>query len=274
MNIRTILLTIGIMTISATASAQKVFDIDLWPNGPKEKSMDREDTARVRVFLPEENRNTRRAVVICPGGGYSHLAMQHEGYDWATFFNKEGIAAIVLKYRMPHGKYEVPISDAEEAMRLVRQHSAEWRINPDDVGIMGSSAGGHLASTIATHSVKEAKPNFQILFYPVISMNPEFTHRGSHDNLLGEKPRKKREIEYSNDMQVSRTTPRAWIALSFNDDVVMPINGSNYYTELYKHDVPACIHVYPTGGHGWGFRSSFDYHIEMLLELKAWLKSF
>lgn len=274
MNIRTILLTIGIMTISATASAQKVFDIDLWPNGPKEKSVDREDTARVRVFLPEENRNTRRAVVICPGGGYSHLAMQHEGYDWAAFFNKEGIAAIVLKYRMPHGKYEVPISDAEEAMRLVRQHSAEWRINPDDVGIMGSSAGGHLASTIATHSVKEAKPNFQILFYPVISMNPEFTHRGSHDNLLGEKPRKKREIEYSNDMQVSRTTPRAWIALSFNDDVVMPINGSNYYTELYKHDVPACIHVYPTGGHGWGFRSSFDYHIEMLLELKAWLKSF
>ena len=274
MNIRTILLTIGIMTISATASAQKVFDIDLWPNGPKEKSVDREDTARVRVFLPEEDRNTRRAVVICPGGGYSHLAMEHEGYDWATFFNKEGIAAIVLKYRMPHGKYEVPISDAEEAMRLVRQHSAEWRINPDDVGIMGSSAGGHLASTIATHSVKEAKPNFQILFYPVISMNPEFTHRGSHDNLLGEKPRKKREIEYSNDMQVSRTTPRAWIALSFNDDVVMPINGSNYYTELYKHDVPACIHVYPTGGHGWGFRSSFDYHIEMLLELKAWLKSF
>lgn len=274
MNIKTILLTIGIMSVSASASAQKVFNIDLWPNGPKEKSVDREDTARVRVFLPAENKNTRRAVVICPGGGYSHLAIEHEGYDWATFFNQEGIAAIVLKYRMPHGKYEVPISDAEEAIKLVREHSAEWRINPDDVGIMGFSAGGHLASTIATHSVKDAKPNFQILFYPVISMNPEFTHRGSHDNLLGEKPRKKREIEFSNDMQVSRTTPRAWIALSFNDDVVMPINGSNYYTELYKHDVPACIHVYPTGGHGWGFRSSFDYHIEMLLELKAWLKSF
>ncbi len=274
MNIKTILLTIGIMSLSASASAQKVFNIDLWPNGPKEKSVDREDTARVRVFLPAENKNTRRAVVICPGGGYSHLAIEHEGYDWATFFNQEGIAAIVLKYRMPHGKYEVPISDAEEAIKLVRERSAEWRINPDDVGIMGFSAGGHLASTIATHSVKDAKPNFQILFYPVISMNPEFTHRGSHDNLLGEKPRKKREIEFSNDMQVSRTTPRAWIALSFNDDVVMPINGSNYYTELYKHDVPACIHVYPTGGHGWGFRSSFDYHIEMLLELKAWLKSF
>ena len=190
MNIKTILLTIGIMSLSASASAQKVFDIDLWPNGPKEKSVDREDTARVRVFLPAENKNTRRAVVICPGGGYSHLAIEHEGYDWATFFNQEGIAAIVLKYRMPHGKYEVPISDAEEAIKLVRERSAEWRINPDDVGIMGFSAGGHLASTIATHSVKDAKPNFQILFYPVISMNPEFTHRGSHDNLLGEKPRK------------------------------------------------------------------------------------
>ena len=274
MNIKTILLTIGIITTSVTASAQKVFDIDLWPNGPEVKSTDREDTARVRVFLPAENRNTRRAVVICPGGGYSHMAIEHEGYDWATFFNQEGIAVIVLKYRMPHGKYEVPISDAEEAMRLVRRNADEWRINPSDVGIMGSSAGGHLASTIATHSTGTTKPDFQILFYPVISMNPEFTHRGSHDNLLGEKPRKKREVEFSNDLQVSRLTPRAWIALSFNDDVVMPINGSNYYTELYKHDVPASIHVYPTGGHGWGFRSSFEYHIEMLLELKAWLKSF
>lgn len=274
MNIRTILTSIGIMAITATASAQKVFDIDLWPNGPQVKSADREDTARVRVFLPAEGKNTRRAVVICPGGGYSHLAIEHEGYDWATFFNQEGIAAIVLKYRMPHGKYEVPISDAEEAMKLVRERSAEWRINPDDVGIMGFSAGGHLASTIATHSVKSAKPNFQILFYPVISMNPEFTHRGSHDNFLGEKPRKKLEVEYSNDAQVSRMTPRAWMALSFNDDVVMPINGSNYYTELYKHDVPASLHIYPTGGHGWGFRYSFEYHIEMLLELKSWLKSF
>lgn len=274
MNIKTILLTIGIMSVSASASAQKVFDIDLWPNGPKEKSVDREDTARVRVFLPAENKNTRRAVVICPGGGYSHLAIEHEGYDWATFFNQEGIAAIVLKYRMPHGKYEVPISDAEEAIKLVRERSAEWRINPDDVGIMGFSAGGHLASTIATHSVKDAKPDFQILFYPVITMDPAFTHQGSHDNLLGKDAKKKTEDKYSSDMQVTRVTPRAFIALSDDDHAVVPANGVNYYVECYRHDVPASLHVYPSGGHGWGIRDSFKYHVEMELELRAWLQSF
>jgi acetyl esterase/lipase len=266
------------MSVSASASAQKVFNIDLWPNGPKEKSVDREDTARVRVFLPAENKNTRRAVVICPGGGYSHLAIEHEGYDWATFFNQEGIAAIVLKYRMPHGKYEVPISDAEEAIKLVRERSAEWRINPDDVGIMGFSAGGHLASTIATHSVKDAKPNFQILFYPVITMDPSFTHKGSHDNLLGTNHSKKEmrrlEADYSNDLRVNRTTPRAFIALSDDDKAVPAANGFSYYEYLYKHDVPASIHIYPTGGHGWGYRESFTYHYQMIFELKGWLESF
>jgi acetyl esterase/lipase len=278
MNIKTILLTIGIMSVSASASAQKVFNIDLWPNGPKEKSVDREDTARVRVFLPAENKNTRRAVVICPGGGYSHLAIEHEGYDWATFFNQEGIAAIVLKYRMPHGKYEVPISDAEEAIKLVRERSAEWRINPDDVGIMGFSAGGHLASTIATHSVKDAKPNFQILFYPVITMDPSFTHRGSHDNLFGKghskRELKKLEQQYSNDQQVTRATPRTFIALSDDDSGVLPMNGVSFYQECYRHDVPAVLHVYPSGGHGWGLRSSFPFHAEMMMELKAWLQNF
>lgn len=108
-------------------------------------------------------------MVICPGGGYQHLAMDHEGYDWAPFFNNMGIAAIVLKYRMPNGDKEVPISDAEEAIKLVRRNASNWNINPDDVGIMGSSAGGHLASTIATHAAKDARPDFQILFYPVIT---------------------------------------------------------------------------------------------------------
>lgn len=259
---------------STVVMAQKPFDVDLWPKKPQVKSEDHSDTARVRVFLPNAKEATGRAVVICPGGGYQHLAMEHEGYDWATFFNQEGIAVIVLKYRMPHGNPKVPVSDAEEAIRLVRRNSGNWHINPNDVGIMGSSAGGHLASTIATHAEKDAKPNFQILFYPVITMMPDITHGGSHNNLLGKEPKKNLEREYSSDLQVSRVTPRAWIALSDDDHGVLPANGVNYYLELYRHDVPASLHVYPKGGHGWGFRSSFLYHIEMLLDLKSWLKSF
>ena len=139
---------------------------------------------------------------------------------------------------------------------------------------MGFSAGGHLASTIATHSVKDAKPNFQILFYPVITMDPAFTHKGSHDNFLGASARKKKEQEYSNDAQVTRATPRAFIALSDDDEVVVPANGFNYYLECYRHDVPASLHIYPSGGHGWGIRDSFKYHLEMELELRAWLRSF
>ena len=254
--------------------AQKPADFALWPEGAPHQSNDADDQAMIRVYLPDKKVATGRAVVICPGGGYEGLAMDHEGNDWASFFNQEGIAAFVLKYRMPHGNRFVPIEDAEEAMRWVRRNAENFNVKPDQVGIMGSSAGGHLASTIATHAPKEAMPDFQILFYPVITMMPDITHKGSHDNFLGGGARKKEERDYSNDTQVTRVTPRAWIALSDDDHVVLPANGLNYYTELYRHDVPASLHIYPSGGHGWGFRSDFQFHLEMLLELKAWLKSF
>lgn len=254
---------------TATAFAAEPFDINLWPKKAPNSNGIKNDTARVRVFLPDARHATGRAVLVCPGGAYINLAMQHEGYDWAPFFNDMGIATIVLKYRMPHGNREVPFSDAEEAMRLIRRNAKEWNINPDDVGIMGFSAGGHLASTIATHSKDDAKPNFQILFYPVITMMPGFTHMGSHDNLLGKDPKKKIEQLYCNDLQVTRATPRACIMLSDDDHVVLPCNGVNYYTECFRHDVPASLYVYPSGGHGWGILPSFKYHIEMLLDLKA-----
>lgn len=274
MTLKKLLFAAAMLALSLNMSARQSYEINLWPNGPAVKSSDAGDTAKVKVFLPEKKSATGRAVVICPGGGYQHLAMNHEGYDWAPFFNNMGIAAIVLKYRMPHGEKDVPISDAEEAIRLVRRNAANWNINPDDVGIMGSSAGGHLASTVATHAAKDARPDFQILFYPVITMMPDITHKGSHDNLLGSNARKKDENSYSNDLHVSRMTPRAFIALSDDDRVVLPANGVNYYIELYRHDVPATLHVYPSGGHGWGNRDSFKYHNEMQLELKAWLRSF
>jgi acetyl esterase/lipase len=258
------------------ASAQQV--INLWPNGAPNSNGDDSDKAELTVLLPDAKKATGRAIVCCPGGAYSHLAMQHEGTDWQWFFNNQGIALFVLKYRMPRGNYQVPISDAEEAIRLVRRNAKEWNINPNDVGIMGFSAGGHLASTIATHCKGEVKPDFQILFYPVITMVSGFTHKGSHDNFLGKdlskKEQKRLEQEFSNDMQVTRATPRAFIALSDDDHGVLPSNGVNYYVECFRHDVPASLHVYPTGGHGWGYRESFPYHMEMLLELKAWLTTF
>lgn len=268
------LLMIVSTSIAMTATAQQGLTQDLWPSGAPNTNGNATDTARVSIFLPDAKKATGRAVVICPGGGYGFLAMQHEGTDWAPFFNRQGIAVVVLKYRMPRGNYEVPISDAEEAIRLIRRNAKKWNIDPKQVGIMGSSAGGHLASTVATHAKGDAAPNFQILFYPVITMDPAYTHQGSHDNLLGKNPKKKTERLFSNELQVTRATPRAFITLSDDDDVVQPANGVNYYLECCRHDVPATLHVYPTDGHGWGYRESFSYHLEMVLELKAWLATF
>ena len=228
----------------------------------------------LRVFLPAPELATGRAVVACPGGGYSGLAVNHEGYDWAPYFNKQGIALIVLKYRMPKGDRTLPISDAEAAMKMVRDSADVWNLNPNDIGLMGSSAGGHLASTIATHAPEALRPNFQILFYPVITMDKSFTHMGSHDNLLGKDASADLEKEFSNEKQVTKETPRAFIVYSDDDKVVPPANGVNYYLALNKKGVPSVLHIYPTGGHGWGIREDFLYKSEMQNELTSWLRSF
>ena len=228
----------------------------------------------LRVFLPAPELATGRAVVACPGGGYSGLAVNHEGYDWAPYFNKQGIALIVLKYRMPKGDRTLPISDAEAAMKMVRDSADVWNLNPNDIGIMGSSAGGHLASTIATHAPEALRPNFQILFYPVITMDKSFTHMGSHDKLLGNDASADLENVLSNVKQVTKETPRAFIVYSDDDKVVPPANGVNYYLALNKKGVPSVLHIYPTGGHGWGIREDFLYKSEMQNELTSWLRSF
>ena len=270
-----------LMVITATAlpaSAQKGTTYNLWANGAPNTNGVATDTAKVTIYLPNKKKATGRAVVICPGGGYGFLAIDHEGHDWAPFFNSQGIAVIVLKYRMPHGNPTIPMSDAKEALHMVRRNAANWNIDPNQVGIMGFSAGGHLASIVATLTTGEDAPNFQILMYPVITMMPDHTHRGSHDNFLGtehsKKQMKRLEQQYSSDLQVTRVTPRAFVALSDDDDLVMPTNGVSFYTECLRHDVPASLYVYPTGGHGWGYRESFDHHYEMVFNLKAWLQSF
>ena len=270
-----LLLSLLLLTaLAVQAASPRTFDINLWPDGPKTSNGDAKDQAKMMVFLPDEKKATGRAVVICPGGGYRKLSMQNEGTDWAPFFNEQGIAVAVLKYRMPHGHCTVPAEDAEEAMRIVRRHAGEWHINKNDVGIMGFSAGGHLASTVATHATGDAAPDFQILFYPVVTMEPGTTHQGSYDNLLGKNPKRKLVNEYCNEQHVSKHTPKAFLALASDDQTVSPLNSTAYYEALHQHGVPATMHIYRSGGHGFGMRQAFAYHLEMLLELKAWLRSF
>ena len=274
MKLHKIILLVGITLLTTTANAQQTFDVNLYNMLPEHSNGDLSDTAKVKVFLPDERDATGRAVIICPGGGYSMLGIKHEGYDWAEFFQDMGIAAIVLKYRMPHGNPGIPIEDAEQAMKLVRINATGWKINRNDIGIMGFSAGGHLAATLATQSRGDAKPDFQILFYPVISMTEGFGHDGTMINFLGNNPSKRDQKKYSADLNVSRVTPRAFIALSDDDDTVPPSNGVNYYMELYRNGVHASLHVYPSGGHGWGSKIGFRFHQEMMMDFKAWLKSF
>ncbi len=248
--------------LSAFAQTARKFTVNITPDG----------ASNMQVFLPANP--SGRVVVGCPGGGYTHLSMQNEGTDWADYFNNQGIAYCVLKYRMPGGDRTLPMGDAQNAIRMVRDSASVWSVNPYDVGIMGFSAGGHLASTTATHAPIEARPNFQILFYPVISMDERITHKGSVVGFLGDGRSNENLVrEYSNDKQVRKhETPPAIIIMASDDRAVPPLtNGLPYYTALRKAGIPASIHIYPSGGHGFGFKSTFAYHEQMVDELSAWL---
>ncbi len=277
-----ILLALFAFCERSNAENKQPIDIALWENGPAEKNYDEGagyDENRqiyqpsIRIFLPE-GKNTGRAVIVCPGGAYYRLAYDHEGYAYADYFKHQGIALIVLKYRMPHGNHKVPMSDLCEAMRIVKSHATEWGINPDDIGVMGFSAGGHLASTFATHYPAELKPAFQILIYPVISMDSDITHLGSRENLIGNQPDPQLVDYYSNENHVTDESPRAFIALSGDDSAVPPENSLRYYTALLRHKVPASLHIYPSGDHGWGYNESFRFKKAVHDELADWLRSF
>lgn len=273
-------LSISIMLFSATLFAQKPIEIKVWPNGAPnsngittaEKQIDESRVSDVTVPTLTIYRSAKpngMAIVACPGGGYVRLATAHEGHDMAAWFNAQGITFAVLKYRMPNTHHDVPLSDALQAIRIMKQHAEEWGYNK--VGIMGSSAGGHLASTAATHFTEDSRPDFQILFYPVVSMvNP--THQGSKDNLLGKTPSQEMLNLYSNEKQVTPQTPPAFIMHSSDDKAVPVSNSIDYYTTLVKNGVSASLHIYPIGGHGWGFRDNFIYKRQWTGELEKWLR--
>lgn len=263
-----------LLILTTNLFAQKPIEILLWADSaPTDNELKgEENTPTLTVYLPSNGNG--KAIVMCPGGGYSHLAMNHEGHDMAQWFNAQGIVYAVLKYRMPNGHCDVPLSDAEQAMRIVREHAKEWKIDSDKIGIMGASAGGHLASTLATHYSSElTKPNFQILLYPVITMIEGITHSGSRNNLIGNAAAgSEKEVMFCNEKQVNSQTPVAFIALSSDDKVVPPANSINYYTALLQNNIPASLHIYPIGGHGWGFNDSFPYKRQWTEELEKWIR--
>ena len=263
MKMKKIILTSLLAAVSLAAGAQtaREFTLPLTPDG----------AAQLVVYLPENP--TGRAVVCCPGGGYAVLSNTHEGAAWHEYFNGKGIAFALVNYRIPHGDRTLPISDAEQAMRTMRDSAGVWHINPRDIGIMGSSAGGHLASTIATHTPYETRPDFQILIYPVITMGPG-THQGSLDGLLGEEQNNPDLVRlYSNELQVKKhMTPPAIILLANDDALVPPVpNAIAYYTAMRELGNSCSLHIYPSGGHGFGYMPFFAYREQMLSDLTAWL---
>lgn len=235
----------------------------------------------LEIYLPEEEKASCAAVIICPGGGYSVIVYQGEGINTAKEFAKNGVAAFVLKYRLPHdstmlNKTIGPLQDVQQAIKLVRENASKWRIDSNKVGVMGFSAGGHLAATGATQfstpyiensNATNLRPDFQILVYPVISMQDSLTHKDSRKNLLGSQPSKETIDLFSNELHVTKNTPPAYLTHSA-DDVTVDVDNSIAYFEKLRHQkVDVEMHIYPRGGHGFIFRQK-----GWMMPLFQWMK--
>jgi acetyl esterase/lipase len=271
-----------LILLMSSLSAQN-FTLKVWPDGAPEKNdppgaerswvdgierIENISEAEIYVYLPEKEKNTGAAVVICPGGGYWIEAIEHEGYQIAEYMQQQGIAGIVLKYRLPYGNHKIPLMDAQRAIRLVRSKAREWNIDPNKIGIAGSSAGGHLASTAGTHfdagnpqagdplEKLSCRPDFMLLLYPVVTFKEEWGHMGSRKNLIGEGNDWKMVKEYSNELQVTADTPPAFFILADDDKAVPPRNSVEMYLAMKKYGIPAELHIFNKGGHGFGMRKT------------------
>jgi acetyl esterase/lipase len=218
------------------------------------------------IFLPPADKANGTAVLICPGGGYGGLAFDHEGFAIARWLNDNGIAGIILKYRLPSDlimkdKSIGPLQDAQEGLRIIRRNALQWNIKPNRIGVIGFSAGGHLASTLSTHYAEKvydskdttsARPDFSLLIYPVISFDASFTHAGTRKNLVGDNPSDAVIRHFSNDQMIDGKTPPAFLVHSSDDKVVPVKNSLVYYEGLVKNNVTAEMHIFQVGGHGYG----------------------
>jgi acetyl esterase/lipase len=237
----------------------------LWPDGaPGAKGKTAADVPTVTVYLPAPDKANGAAVVICPGGGYGGLAMDHEGHQVARWLNSLGVAGVILRYRhAPQYRHPTPLQDAARAIRYTRAHAKEWKIDPQRVGILGFSAGGHLASTAATHFDIEqgrregidsfsSRPDFAVLLYPVITLKAPYAHVGSRNNLLGKDADAQMIAYLSNETQVTDKTPPCFLVHTSEDTAVPPQNSVMFYLALHKAKVPAELHIFEKGRHGLG----------------------
>ena len=238
----------------------------LWPAGaPGAVGNETEDRPSLTIYLPPAGTANGCGIVVCPGGGYGGLAVGHEGLDVAEWLNSCGVAAFVLRYRVaPRYHHPAPLTDAQRAVRTVRHRAAEWGVDPARLGIIGFSAGGHLASSVGTHfdagqpaaadpiERQSCRPDFMILGYPVISFTTEFTHQGSKRNLLGESPDEELVRSFSNELQVTAETPPAFLVHTNEDTPVPSENSVLFYLALRKAGVPAQLQIYERGAHGLG----------------------
>ena len=257
----------------------------LWPGGaPESRGIEDIDKPSLAPYLVPAGRGTGTAVIVCPGGAYAYLAMDHEGDQVAKWLNSLGVSAFVLKYRLgPKYHHPVELWDAQRAIRTVRSKAAEYRLSPDRIGIMGFSAGGHLASTAGTHfdagdpasgdpiDRLSSRPDFMILCYPVISLG-EFAHRGSERNLLGENPDPKLVESLSNETQVTARTPPTFLFHTTNDAAVPVENSVMFYAALHKAGVPAELHIYERGPHGVGLAPTDEVLSTWPARLADWLR--
>jgi acetyl esterase/lipase len=269
------------------ASGQEApFEVKVWKEPPArgngitgkeeitpEGHVTRVSEASMTVYPAAAGKNSGAAVLICPGGGYGRLAARHEGSDVAEWLAANGITGIVLKYRLPNHHHDIPLEDARQATRVTRENAAAWHVDPRRVGIMGFSAGGHLAATLLTRFDSLSRPDFGILFYPVITFDARLTHGGSVANLLGDEATGEWRAFYSNERHVTPATPPTLLFHSNDDTSVPPENSLLFYEAARASSVPASLHVFPSGGHGWGFRPSFAYHALVKAILLEWIQT-
>jgi acetyl esterase/lipase len=264
-----VIMVISLALINIVAAAEPRVDL-LWPGGaPGARGEAEGDKPTLTIYLPSPDKANGAAIVICPGGGYGALAVDHEGHQVAQWLNSFGVAGFILKYRHRNSGagygHPAPIQDAQRAVRTVRSRAKEWGVDPERVGILGFSAGGHLASTVATHfneSFNEAiedaidqvspRPDFAVLIYPVISFSEPFSHAGSRRNLLGTEPDPSLVEKMSNDKQVNAQTPPTFLIHTWEDSGVPPENSIFFYLALRKANVPAEMHLFLKGPHGFG----------------------